>query len=326
MDPGLQDFVSRYGLRLVAATLVAHLDCRVYRLRTAAGLGPAQDWALRIYGADRQDATPIHDELAWLSVAADEGLHVPAPQADTRGQVLQTWQPHDGSASQHAVLLRWLHGRMHDRALTPARLRRVGVLAGQLHRIGSRLAAAGTFKSQRMAWTTDLGPWARGTRAGSDRLDPGLRAVLQPAAALLQEQMLAFTPDSAAWGWVHSDLHLWNLLFIRDVAGAIDFSDCGWGHYALDLAACLQYIRHPLAGNFDHRPQYERLRDSLLEGYASVHPLPDALLEQVPVYLTARLFVTLGWMLDDWPRLDHRAWGPGFLVGAQAALADYLRS
>jgi Ser/Thr protein kinase RdoA (MazF antagonist) len=325
MDPRLQDFVSRYGLCLQQARRVAHLDCRVYRLRTSTGSGPAQEWALRIYAADRQDAGPIEDELAWLSAAADEGLHVPAPQADTHGAVLQAWPSDEGGAPRHAVLLRWLHGRLHDRGLTPVRLHRVGMLAGRLHHIGNRLAAAGSFKSPRRAWTTDLEPWACGTRAGAHRLDPGLQAVLQPAAARLQSQMQAFNSGPATWGWVHSDLHLWTLLFIRDVAGAIDFSDCGWGHHALDLAACLQYIRHPLAGNFDHRPQYERLRDSLLEGYASVRPLPDDLLKQLPVYLTARLFVTLDWMLEDWPRLDHRAWGPGFLRGAKEALAGYLQ-
>ena len=325
MKHQLETFFHRYGLRVDAAELVANLDCRVYRVRSCDGAGLVRDWALRVYPADRQDATAILDELAWLNGAAGKGLHVPCPQPDLQGLMLQAWQAQPGGAPQHAVLLSWLHGRAHDRALTPARLHRVGVLAGHLHRVSSQLATADVFKARRIAWTTDFTPWISGTRARSDQLNPKFQAVLKVAAVRLQAQMHTFTQDPSTWGWVHSDLHLWNLLFIRDVAGAIDFSDCGWGHYALDLAACLQYIRHPLAGNFDHRAQYERLRDSLLNGYASVHPLPAAMLDQIPVYLTARLFVTLDWMLDDWPSLHHRAWGPGFLDGAQAALDDYLR-
>lgn len=326
MKHQLQTFFHRYGLSVDSAQLVAKLDCRVYRVCTCAGPGPVRDWALRVYPAGRQDATAILDELAWLSAASGQGLHVPCPQADLQGRFLQAWQSQSGGPPQHAVLLSWLHGRMHDRDLTPARLHRVGVLAGHLHRVSGQLASADVFKARRLAWTTDLTRWSSGTRARSDQLDPNFQAVLKVAAACLQAQMQTFTQDASTWGWVHSDLHLWNLLFIRDVAGAIDFSDCGWGQYALDLAACLQYIRHPLAGNFDHRAQYERLHDSLLNGYASVYPPSAAMLDQLPVYLTARLFVTLDWMLDDWPSLDHRAWGPGYLVGAQAALHDYLRS
>lgn len=40
--------------------------------------------------------------------------------------------------------------------------------------------------------------------------------------------------------------------------------------------------------------------------------------------ITARLFLTLEWMLDDWPHLHHRGWGPGFLRGQQQALRDWL--
>ena len=326
MKHQLQTFFDRYGMRVDAAQLVANLDCRVYRVRSCAGPGPVRDWALRVYPAGRQDATAILDELAWLNGASDQGLHVPRPQADLQGRLLQAWQSQSGGAPQHAVLLSWLHGRVHARDLTPARLHRVGVLAGHLHRVSRQLATADVFKARRIAWTADLRPWISGTRARSDQLAPNFQAVLKVAAARLQAQMKTFTPDASTWGWVHSDLHLWNVIFIRDVAGAIDFSDCGWGHHALDLAAYLQYIRHPLAGNFDHRAQYDRLRDSLLDGYASVYPHPPAMLDQLPVYLTARLFVTLDWVLDDWPSLHHRAWGPGFLVGAQAALDDYLRS
>ena len=36
--------------------------------------------------------------------------------------------------------------------------------------------------------------------------------------------------------------------------------------------------------------------------------------------------MTLEWILDDWPAPDHRAWGPGFLLGIEDALRGYLEA
>jgi Ser/Thr protein kinase RdoA (MazF antagonist) len=92
----------------------------------------------------------------------------------------------------------------------------------------------------------------------------------------------------------------------------------------MDLAATLQYLKWPLAGNHDHRAHYVALHDALFDGLASVQPLADSLPRRVDLLITARLFLTLEWMLDDWPHLHHRAWGPGFLRCQQQALRDWL--
>ena len=56
--------------------------------------------------------------------------------------------------------------------------------------------------------------------------------------------------------------------------GLLDFDDCGWGHFAYDLA--------PVVGNLMDYRTYPRLRAALLEGYRSVFdlaPAHEALLE-----------------------------------------------
>jgi len=63
-------------------------------------------------------------------------------------------QPDPASPPRHAVLLTWLGGRMHDRGLTPERLRRVGVLAAQ---IGVAAMRAGRALSRRVALLTSCG-------------------------------------------------------------------------------------------------------------------------------------------------------------------------
>lgn len=310
-----QTLLQRFGVDAAALRCVARLAHEVWRVRPRQG----GDLALRLYPAATADVAAIGTELDWLGALADAGLHVPRPRAAPGGRRL-LWAP-DG---RPAVLLTWLGGRQHDRGLTPARLRQVGAFTGAAHRIADAQAAAGRVRLQREAVPLDLGPWASGSRPGTERLPAALRDVLRPAAARLAAEIDAFGRAPDTWGFIHGDLHPWNLLFVRGAAGAIDFSDCGWGHRAMDLAATLQYLRDPLAGNHDHRASYAALHAALLDGYAAERVLPSDAARQVDTLITARLFGTLEWMLDDWPALDHRAWGPGFINGAREALRTYL--
>jgi len=196
------------------------------------------------------------------------------------------------------------------------------VLTGRLHALSARLACEGAFATPRLYADTDLAAWAAGTRRGSDALAAGLRTHAARAAGALARELEALPRDASSWGFIHGDLHPWNLLFVRDVAGAIDFSDCGWGHRAFDLASTLQWLRFPWAGNRDPGPDgYARLREALLEGYASVTPLPPDVERQLELHLRSRLLMTLEWMLDDWPALDHRPWAPRFLANCEAEFA-----
>jgi len=170
----------------------------------------------------------------------------------------------------------------------------------------------------------ELARWAGGAHDATPALAPRLRALARQAAGRLVDELAdAFATDGGR-SFVHGDLHPWNLVFWRDVAGAIDFGDCGWGPVALDFASTLQYLRHPLARNHDHRAQYARLQDALLEGYASVLPLPAGIERQIDLHVVARMFGTLDWILEDWPRPDHRAWGPGFLRGVADVFEAHL--
>ena len=319
----LSAFLACYGLTPDRVRLVAQLDCDVYRIATSDE--PRRDLALRIYPATKHELAPIAVEVAWLSALAAEGVHVPRPLADEDGRCIRPWQPDAASPPRHAVLLTWLHGRMHDRGLTPERLRRIGTLTAQLHRSAAHLAQAGAITTTRLAYDANLALWTQGRRPGTAELSGPLLSLTRDAAHRLVADLATFPQDSSAFGFIHGDLHAWNILFTCDVAGAIDFSDCGWGHFAMDLAASLQYLKFPLAGNVDHRAQYARLHDSLLEGYVGVHALPDGIERQIEVCIVARLFMTLEWILDDWPSLDHRAWGPGFLRGIEDALRGYLK-
>ncbi len=311
------------GLAAERVRPVARVYCEIHRIGLRAGAGGAGDVALRIYPADRVDARPIEAEIAWLRALADDGVAVPRPVADAQGRFLHRWQPDPAAAPRHAVLLTWLDGRMHDRGLTPERLRRVGVLAARLHRGAARLVEAGRIATDRPAFDSDLGAWAGGTRAGAGALGAGFVAAAGAAAGRVGAELARLPAAGDSHGFLHGDLHQWNLVFSRDVAGAIDFSDCGWGPHAFDLAAPLQFLRHWLTDQHDHRPRAAALQDALLGGYSSVAALPTDIERQIDACVIARLFMSLDWILDDWPRADHRPWRAKFVQGCTDAFRAY---
>ena len=308
------------GLAAERVRPVARVYCDIRRITTTRG----GDVALRIYPAECGDRQPIEAEVAWLRALADEGLHVPRPIADADGRFIHRWQPDPAQAPRHAVLLTWLGGRMHDSGLTAERLRRVGVMTARLHRVSARLARDGAIATDRQAYDCDLRAWAgeARTQALGSRAAQAARA----AAARLVDDLARLPRSSDAHGFVHGDLHQWNLLFARDAAGAIDFSDCGWGHHAMDLAAPLQFLRHWLVDQHDHRAQAARLQEALLQGYASVASLPADIERQIDTYVVARMFMSLDWILDDWPDPGYRPWRPKFVRGCARAFHAYAQA
>lgn len=295
-----------FGLEAATTRCVARLDCEIHRL-TVVG---RQDLSLRIYPTRIVDATSIADEVNWLVALGAAGLQVPTPQPALDGSFIQRWP--DGRL---AVVLSWVEGRVLDKSLRPLHLRRVGRLAGAMHQISDTLVASGRIVGQRLGDGPDLADWVRG-RDPHPALPPEAGARARAAAERLTDEFAGLPRDRGSWGFIHSDLHLWNLLFHGPAAGAIDFSECGYGHHALDLATVLQYIKHPVVHNHDHAPLYPRHRDALLEGYAEERSLPPGVERQIDAYIEARMIATMEWVLDCWPTLDYLPWGRSFLQRA----------
>ncbi|HSI57613.1 MAG TPA: phosphotransferase, partial [Ideonella sp.] len=310
----IQHLLTRYGVRGARVQRVAHLGMQVFRV-TPPRASPGEELALRVYlpGLDRAQ---IESELCWLDAMAQEGLHVPAPRADLEEQLLQPFPgTAPGEPARCAVILRWLPGRCLSSGLQPAHLQQVGRLMGRMHALSQTLVASGRIASTQKTYVADLRRWASGERARSPHISPRAHELACAAAARLLAELSSIPKTAPHHGYIHGDAHLWNLLFHQGRAGLIDFSDCGWGDTALELAAALQYLKHPLPIQRAHTIAYPALRDSLLSAYAAQRTLPAHFERHVEAYIGARMVSTLEWVLADWPHIGHRAWGPAFLAG-----------
>jgi len=241
---------------------------------------------------------------------------------------VQEWLAEAHPTPRLAVLLRWVGGRHLDKALRSIHLHRVGALCAQMHQASEALATAGRITSIRKAQLPDLAGWASGARLTSQRVSPHFTQADHERTARTAQgrfhKCRSLPQGPASHGFIHGDLHLWNLLFAGKRTGAIDFTDCGWGPYARDLAAALQYVTHPLHGFHDHRPGLAQMRGSLLDGYASQRALPPRIDEQLDTFIVTRMLYATEWVVDDWAHPTERAWGPQFLRDTQHVFERYL--
>jgi Ser/Thr protein kinase RdoA (MazF antagonist) len=192
-----------------------------------------------------------------------------------------------------------VRGRFRHASLTPANLAAVGELMADLHDRTGAFAPPPGFRRPRIGGVdADVAAHVIGTIA--EEGGPEDAAVVDAVFDCVSrsEQALEETPET--FGLIHADLHQGNYPFHQDQVSAIDFDDCGWGHFIYDLAVTLSEVS--VLGN------YSALRNGLLAGYQRVRPLPAGLDAHLPAFLALRELKLMMWFLE-------RRGEPGFELG-----------
>lgn len=311
--------LARYGLEGAHLTTLAHEHNTTFRVMAEDGAR----YVLRIHRPAQHTPEVIRSELLWLQALRQQtGLGVPDPVAAGDGSLLVRVAVAGVPEPRDCVLFRWVDGRFLDGSLRPVHLGRVGRLAAGLHDHSAGWPRPDGFVRSRV---DHLMAGTRRTRM-YDPDDGGVNPGEADAAAALAlvratcsegdvatvertiDRMRAL--DAAlgrgpeVFGLIHADLHQWNYLFHGEEARAIDFDDCGWGHYLYDLAVTLLEV--------GGRPESPALRDALLGAYRAERPLPAEHEPHLPTLFAYRRLQLLLWILEsrEHPafRDDWRTW------------------
>jgi Ser/Thr protein kinase RdoA (MazF antagonist) len=254
--------LTAYDVPVARLTPLGHGLNTTFRVDGADG----HRYVLRVQRPDGPGAAQVRSELAWLAALRREtDLVVPLP-VPTRARDLVTVVADPAVPEPRTcVLSHWVEGRFVDERLSAPQLYAVGEFTARLHLHGARMNG---LDRRRVDDLTEFGRTqvdgfsatvverAVAAAGGDERIR---RAVARVRAVRAE---LGFGSD--VFGLVHGDLHQDNYLLHRGRVHAIDFDDCGYGHYAYDLAVACAALAH--------LPHREELKEALLDGYRSVRP------------------------------------------------------
>jgi Ser/Thr protein kinase RdoA (MazF antagonist) len=279
--------LAAYGQQDASMTLLEKKTNVTFRVDAPAGkanggkssgtcMDGAARYLLRICQPGAYSREEIQSELTWLLALRHQAeLIVPEPVAADDESLVTVAASPALPEPRPCVVFRWVPGEMLEGAVTPAILEQVGELAARIHRCSERFVPPPGFSRPR--WDCDrlLGAGAVIPAGQGEPLISGrAREILDQAARLVRADVAALGEGPEVFGLIHKDLEPDNTVLHEGRVYAIDFADCGWGHYLYDIAASLLPLREQ-AG-------FAALRAAFLAGYRRVRPLRpehEALLE-----------------------------------------------
>jgi Ser/Thr protein kinase RdoA (MazF antagonist) len=303
--------LQQYALSQPRLTTLRHEHNTTFAAVTADG----QRYVLRIHRPGQHTAEAIHSELLWLTaLRRDTELNVPEPLPAPDGALFTLVEVEGVPEARVCVLFRWQAGRFVYKRLTPTHLAQVGMLTAQLHEHTDRwspppefvrgridnLTAEARRRSRVNPTTTPLGELERHPtdedvertlRLVGELCPPEAGAVVQSAIGQIRQMQTTLGYGKDVFGLIHADLHQENYFFQDGRVCAIDFDDCGYGHYLFDLNVTLLEI--------GHLPQYPALRAALLAGYRRVRALPVAYEVYLNTFWALRRVQLLLWVLES---------------------------
>jgi Ser/Thr protein kinase RdoA (MazF antagonist) len=221
--------------------------------------------------------------LEWVSFLAQNGAPVSSPLPSSNGRLLErlefegtayivtAFEKADGILAENITPSAW----------TPELYRSIGKSVGWFHRISSTYRPS-SASSTRPQWYDSYE-----IHEATEELAPTNDPARQKLAGLLAE--LRHLPVSGDdYGLIHDDLHFANFLVHPDgTITIIDFDDCVYGWYAVDIAMALFDVL-VLFNAPDDALNKRFARDflsSYLEGYHEEKNLPLYWQQQIPQFL-----------------------------------------
>ncbi len=218
-------------------------------------------------------------ELTFINHLATQGINVANALASLNGALIE-------DISDHFVV-KFVKVNGTSPSATEANTELYALMGKTL---GKMHAATKTYKPQknqkRNEWFEDehIKNWERNL-ANND-----------PVKAKIKKQihdLLAFETDKDAYGLIHADFHSDNFLVGNETLTVIDFADCLYGWFAMDIATAMFYFKRFLASadNASEAQQKEfaaSFYHHFIKAYLKENSLSKEWLECIPVFLLWR--------------------------------------
>lgn len=285
-----------------------------------------QKVAVRVHRHAYHSDDALRSELQWMQALARDGIEVPPIIPTSDGEVFAIVSVPGIPEPRQIDVLGWMtgspagsseEGMEADDAAVGTLFFEAGVLAARMHDQVKAMTLPEGFV--RHSWCEDglIGAdpfWGRFWEL--PQLTADEFALLQEARECAREDLQSFGKHADNYGLIHADFVPENLLVEDGRLKLIDFDDGGFGWHMFDLATALYF-------NLDH-PAYDRMEQSLFDGYRSIRSLPEADRALLPLFLYLRSTTYLGWVQTRPETQTAKELGPMLIERACLVARRYL--
>ena len=215
------------------------------------------EYVLTLFERLNREQLPFY--LYLMKHLADQGIAVPAPQANAQGDILLS------VAGKPAAVVNRLEGSSQLEP-SPAHCHAMGTTLAHMH------LTARSYENQQpnlrgLSW------WNQTVPDILPFLNKAQATILQHELAFQNHVQSTFAYTALPKGAVHADAFRNNVMFVDDqLSGVFDFYFAGVDSWLFDLGVCLNDWCIDLASGAFH-PEH---LTAMLEGYESVRPLSAA--------------------------------------------------
>ena len=240
---------------------------------------------IRIYRPSYHQNDEILSELLWLQAIEQSGIvTVPHLFVSRSGKFFVE------SGIFRLACFSFISG--HEPQADDRLVRRffeLGKISAKLHRQSINWVRPERFNRKHWTYETMIGPnaiWGDWRKA--ENLQPADREILENCDEMLKYFSSTFPKDKAHYGLIHGDLRLANLLIDGENLAAIDFDDCGFSWFGLDLANSLSFI--------EDSPFVPSYINAWLEGYGEVMPVNREMADMIVHLVMMRRLQLTAWL------------------------------
>jgi Ser/Thr protein kinase RdoA (MazF antagonist) len=291
---------------------ISSTENAVFAVDTAGG----ERYVLRIHRPTR-DPAKIRSELVWLAaLRRDTDLLVPDPVRLADGEWVGAVASADLPDQRCFVAFRWIPGQLVSDRLDRSVFHDLGQLLARLHDHARGFDGGPDFVRGRMDDQSYRPEELPASLSAPGLLPEADRRLVRDSLALVREQVSAVGTGVDLFGLVHADLHQYNCVDSAGRLAPIDFDDCGYAHFAYDLAVPIVMTAERSDGT--------ELAEGLVDGYRAASTSAGDPTEHLQTFVVARRIHLLGWIADNLPNPELAAWARSFVPASLADLRRYV--
>lgn len=240
-----------------------------------------QPQVLRFNRVSERSRANVEGEIAFMDHLRALGVPVPRAVRSLTGR--QVEHVRTSLATYHAVVFEAFQGLQHElEDLTIEQFSRWGAALGDLH------CAARSFRGSGRPSLRER------VKALERQLPPGEHAARR-ALGQVNARLQDIPTEGRAFGVIHGDFELDNIIWSGSTIGTVDFDDCAWGWFGADIAFALRDLFEDSADNVDWD---DRRALAFLQGYRTSSPLSEGDLAHIPLFVQMHNLMTFARLLS----------------------------